>query len=103
MRTQARWSLLRNVSQNSVLTLITQKISSAPPLSVSSCHSSVIQKIPIEPEAQFFESWRLDTGKADHRNAHQYYKVLMVELEAAEKPRIIVTQKRMKVFEKPTR
>ena len=74
-----------------------------PPLSVSSCHSSVIQKIPIEPEAQFFESWRLDTGKADHRNAHQYYIVLMVELEAAEKPRIIVTQKRMKVFEKPTR
>lgn len=57
-------------------------------------------KIPIEPEPQFFESWGLDTGIAD---VQQYYMVLMVELEAAEKPRRIVQQKQMKVFGTPNR
>lgn len=58
-------------------------------------------KIPIEPEPQFFESWGINTGNPGDVTAQQYYMVLMIELEAAEKPRRVVRQKQMKVFGTP--
>ena len=58
-------------------------------------------KIPIEPEPQYFESWGLDTGVLGEGPDQQYYMVLSIELEAFEKPRKVVTQKRMRIFKTP--
>ena len=58
-------------------------------------------KIPIQPEPQYFESWGLDTGVLGEGPDQQYYMVLSMKLEAFEKPRRVVTQKRMRIFKTP--